>query len=223
MSVVPQVRISFKVGGRALEGIVSHPQGVAGPVPAALLCHPEPQLGGTMESAVVKALAWALNSRGFLVLRFNYRGVGESEGTFSMGVGELEDALAALKVLRAWPGADGRRVGVVGYSFGAGIAVRMALRARAVRACAAVSPPLTLPPVALHGVQGLDSFRRPLLFLIGERDGLTSPAALRVWVEGLGNPSLRLLVLPEADRSWQGRAAEMADQVAGFLAESLGA
>ena len=221
MSVARQVRISFRAKGLGLEGVISHPQGLSGPMPGILLCHPEPHLGGTMESAVIQALARALSGRGFLVLRFNYRGVGQSEGKFSMGVGELEDARAAFKVLRTWPGVDGDRMGIAGYSFGAGIAVRAALREKAIQAAVAVSPPLTLPPLGLQGVKGLESTQLPLLFLIGGKDGLTSPGELQAWFERLGNSKLRLAVVPGADRSWQGHVIEMAGQAARFLVEAL--
>ncbi|MBI4235773.1 MAG: alpha/beta fold hydrolase [Chloroflexi bacterium] len=222
MRVAREMRVSFKARDIALEGIVAQPETAAGRAGAVLLCSPEPHLGGTMEGGVVQALARALTERGFLVLRFNYRGVGQSEGKFGMGVGEVEDARAALKVLRSWPGVDGGRVAVAGYSFGAGVAVRIALRAKAVQAAVAVSPPLNLPPVALQGVQGLESFQRPILFLIGERDGLTSATQLGSWIEGLGNPRLQLEVVPGANRSWQGHSAEMASHLARFLAASLG-
>src|SRR5438132_12488047 len=68
---------------------------------AALVCHPHPQHGGTMHNKVVYRIARALRKQGYVVLRFNYRGVNLSEGTYDRGVGELEDASAALQWLRA--------------------------------------------------------------------------------------------------------------------------
>lgn len=221
MASAHQTRISFPSGENVLEGVVSAPEGIAGRLPGVLLCAPEPHLGGTMESPVVQSLVQGLDARGYVTLRFNYRGVGESQGGYSLGVGEVEDARAALKVLRGWPGVDRRRVGLVGYSFGAGIAVRVALRERAVRATVAVSPPLTLPPVGIQTVQGLSALRRPLLVLIGERDGLTPPRQLAEWVERLRVPTIRFEEMSGADRSWQGNRLALAGRVAEFLAEAL--
>ena len=138
MSPLRQTPIAFTSGTFSLEGVVTQPVDLAGDLPAALLCHPEPHLGGTMASPVIEAVVRGLTERGFLTLRFNYRGIGESQGESGLGAGELEDAKAALKVLRSWPGVDRKKIVVVGYSFGAGIAVRLALRERkAVRASAA--------------------------------------------------------------------------------------
>ena len=157
-----------------------------------------------------------------LTLRFNYRGIGESEGKSGLGVGELDDAKEALKVLRSWPGVDRNKVAIVGYSFGAGIVVRLALREKkAVRACVAVSPPLTLPPLGIQDVKGIGSLERPMLVLIGEKDGLTPPAQLQEWIEGLDNPSVRMVIAPDADRSWEGKRNNLTDRIAHFLDESL--
>lgn len=222
MSPLRQTPISFTSGAFSLEGVVTQPVDPAGDLPGILLCHPEPHLGGTMASPVIEALVRGLTERGFLTLRFNYRGIGESEGESGLGAGELEDAKAALKILRSWPGVDRKRIAIVGYSFGAGIVVRLALREKkAVRASVAVSPSLILPPLGIQDVKGMGSLERPMLVLIGEEDGLTPPAQLQEWVEGLDNPSVRIMIAPEANRSWEGKRNNMTDRIARFLDESL--
>ena len=218
-----QTPIGFRASKLSLEGVISQPDEMSGPFPGVLICHPEPHLGGTMESPVIDALVRGLADWGLLTLRFNYRGVGSSEGATSMGPGEMEDARAALKVLRSWPGVDRGRTAVVGYSFGAGISVRMLAREqRVLRAGVAISPPLELPPLGLEGVPRLDRLRRPLQVIIGAEDGLTRPDKLTEWAEGWGNEAIRAVVVDGADRSWQGKRSALSRSVAEFLAQAFG-
>src|ERR1700721_1133821 len=87
-----------------LEALLEEPEDAA-PTDAALVCHPHPQHGGTMHNKVVYRIARGLRGTGAVVLRFNYRGVNLSEGSYAEGEGELEDARAALEYLRGrYPG-----------------------------------------------------------------------------------------------------------------------
>ena len=218
-----QTPIAFRAGKLNLEGVISQPDEIGGPFPSVLICHPEPHLGGTMESPVIDALAYGLADRGLLTLRFNYRGVGSSDGATSMGPGEMEDARAALKVLRSWPGVDRTHVAVAGYSFGAGISVRLLAREqRVLRAGIAISPPLELPPLGLEGVPKLGSLRRPLQVIIGAEDGLTRPDKLREWADGWGNNAISTVIVAGADRSWQGKRNALSRNVAEFLTQAFG-
>ena len=117
---------SLFVAGPAgrLEAILEEPEH-DDPVEAALVCHPNPKGGGTMHNKVVYRLARGLRKAGCAVLRFNYRGVNLSEGTFDHGVGETEDARAALAELRRrYPALP---TSIAGFSFGSRIALRIAL------------------------------------------------------------------------------------------------
>lgn len=216
-----QIPISFKSGGLSLEGVVTQPD-TEGDWVGIVLCSPEPQLGGTMESPVIGALVRGLSERGFATLRFNYRGIGSSEGESGLGRGELDDARAAMKMLQSWPGVDKSKIVTVGYSFGAGINARLALREKkSIRITVCVSPPLTLPPLGLQALHDLNSLNYPLLVLIGEKDGLTSPDDLREWVQGLDNSLVQMETVPDADRSWQGKRDELANRIAKFVTRSL--
>lgn len=90
----------------------------------ALLCHPHPLHGGTMDNKVVQTLARALLQLGWRTLRFNFRGVAPSEGTWDQGVGEIDDAMAVLRVLRQ----PQEAVALGGFSFGGYVATHVARR-----------------------------------------------------------------------------------------------
>src|SRR5690606_755555 len=116
--------IAFTSEGLSLEGILHQP--VSAPFPAAAVCHPHPLYGGDMNNYVVVAVCQALADAGIASLRFNYRGVGDSEGEYGDGLGERTDAAAALAYLRQLAQADQDRMGIVGYSFGATVALAAA-------------------------------------------------------------------------------------------------
>jgi hypothetical protein len=106
-----------------LEALLEEPE-EADPLEAAVVCHPHPQGGGTMHNKVVYRLARGLRKTGCVVLRFNYRGVNLSEGQYCHGIGETEDARAALRELeRRYPGLP---LLAAGFSFGSRMAMRLA-------------------------------------------------------------------------------------------------
>jgi uncharacterized protein len=121
-----------------LEAILEEPE-ESDAVEAALVCHPNPKGGGTMHNKVVYRLARGLRKAGCAVLRFNYRGVNLSDGVFDHGVGETDDARAALVELRRrYPALP---ASVAGFSFGSRIALRLALEDRPLARAIAVGFP----------------------------------------------------------------------------------
>jgi alpha/beta superfamily hydrolase len=124
-----------------LEGRYHHSKQPGAPI--ALLLHPHPQHGGTMNNKVVYALYQTYVQRGFSVLRFNFRGVGRSQGTFDNGQGELSDAASALDWMQTYnPNASG--VWIAGFSFGAWIAMQLLMRRPEVVGFVAVAPPANM-------------------------------------------------------------------------------
>ena len=101
-------RVTFKSGELTLEGMIAYPDAGAGPHRAAVVCHPHPLYGGSMYNNVVDAALEALHARGFATLRFNFRGVGQSEGEFDNGKGEADDAVAAVRFLTDAKGSERR-------------------------------------------------------------------------------------------------------------------
>jgi len=111
--------------------------------PIALVLHPHPQHGGTMNNKVVYTLFQCFRERGFSVLRFNFRGVGRSQGRFDHGLGELSDADAALDWMQSH-NANTPRCWIAGFSFGAWIAMQVLMRRPEIHGFVAVSPPANI-------------------------------------------------------------------------------
>ncbi|MBM3560310.1 MAG: alpha/beta fold hydrolase [Alphaproteobacteria bacterium] len=111
--------------------------------PIALMLHPHPQRGGTMNNRVVYALHQLYTRRGFATLRFNFRGVGRSQGFFDRGEGELSDAASALDWLQS-TNPDAPAVWIAGYSFGAWIGMQLLMRRPEISGFISVSPPANL-------------------------------------------------------------------------------
>ncbi|MFN2218292.1 MAG: alpha/beta hydrolase [Anaerolineae bacterium] len=208
-----------------LEGVLHQAAG-EGQLPAAVICHPHPLGGGSMHNGVVVAIARALASGGVIALRFNFRGVGASEGTFDNGVGERDDLAGALDWLLAQPSVDPRQVSVVGYSFGACVGLVCAQSDARVSAYAGVGLSMAfcdsgdLQSFIKDGEDasfaGHRSLACPKLFVTGEHDHLAPPDQLLGLVERLPEPKSVQLV-PGVDHFWWGAEREAAKRVAGFL------
>jgi alpha/beta superfamily hydrolase len=120
------VRESVAGPAGAIECAFDRPE--AAPVGIAVICHPHPQGGGTLDNKVVQTLARAFMEVGWASLRFNYRGVGQSDGEWDEGRGELDDALAVVRAARERPGFAGLPLALAGFSFGGFIAAAAAER-----------------------------------------------------------------------------------------------
>ena len=195
-------RLSIEGRAGALEAIVEDP-GVAGSS-YAVVCHPHPLFGGTMDNKVVTTVARALQEIGIPTLRFNFRGVGASAGVFDQGVGETTDADAVASWgAERWPGRD---LVIAGFSFGAYVALRLAQQ-RVTRHLITVAPALEL-----FDAFGMAAPRCPWLVVQGDADEVVDPARIINWVNGL-DPKPRLVVLPGAGHLFHGRLRELRDAV----------
>ena len=192
--------LAFASGDLSLEGVLHLPD--VTPAPGVVVCHPHPQYGGDMDNNVVLAACRALASRGFVALRFNFRGAGGSDGAFDQGLGE-RDARAALGQLPGLPEVDAKRIGLVGYSFGAAVAAEVA--SGELRALALVSPPVAFSDLRV-------AWGCPAFVIAGDRDEFAPGDRLRVIAEA---PGVELRIIPGADHFWWGFEAE--------LGEALGA
>lgn len=203
-------RIRFSGSGLELEGVLHLPPGEEA-CPGVVVCHPHPLYGGDMWSSVVMVICQALAGASIVGFRFNFRGVGQSQGSFCDGIGEREDVTAALKMLSLSGRVDPGRIGLAGYSFGAVVAAAVAFEEQRVRALALVSPPLSVP-----GWEQLVSYARPKLVLSGSEDNFVSTD----WLQRLSLMGQGEVVLG-ADHFWGGYEDSLAARVASFFAFSL--
>ncbi len=197
-------------GGPLLEGALHALEG-SGPFPAAVICHPHPLMGGDMDNTVVVAVEHALVRRGWMTLRFNFRGAGGSAGSFDEGRGEMDDVAGALDFLCARPDVEASRLAVVGYSFGAEVGLRHAARDPRVGWLAGLAL-----IQELYASPFLDADPRPKLFVAGDRDPWAPAAPLREYVARLRSPK-RLHLVPGANHILGGCEDEAAALVADFL------
>ncbi len=202
---------SFDFRGPAgpLEATLMLPE--APPVAAAVVCHAHPLQGGMMHFKVVFRAAKALQSAGLAALRFNFRGVGRSEGTYDHGGGEQEDARAALFELQ--DRCPGLPLVLGGFSFGSAVALRVAARDPRVRAAFALGYPIALEGDRAH----LEAITVPRLFVQGELDRFGPGESLRVMVEALPPPR-QVVVIPGANHFFDGHL----DAVQGAVADWAG-
>jgi hypothetical protein len=147
--------------------------------PVALILHPHPQGGGTMNNAITLALYKDFVKRGFAVLRFNFRGVGKSQGVFDNGIGELSDAASALDWVQSiHPEAE--TTWIAGFSFGAWIGMQLLMRRPEARGFISIAPPANmydfsfLAPCPASGI-----------IIQGEADEVVTPPAVVKLVEKL--------------------------------------
>jgi alpha/beta superfamily hydrolase len=207
------VTVAGLAGEPSLEARVRAP---AGATRAVVLCHPHPLYGGTMHSAVVLAIAKILAEKGgeqVAHLRFNYRGVGASEGRYGEGAGEIEDARAALRALRAR--APGAKVTVCGYSFGTFVGLRAAVIEGGIERVALVAPAVRI----FHFVeQDGATFQGRLSIFVGDDDEFCDVSEAEKLAADLG---ARLTVFPGADHYFMRSRRKLAEAVGPVVAPEI--
>lgn len=185
-----------------IEAILNRPAESVVPRAAAVICHAHPLHGGMMHFKVIFRAAKALQSDGIAVLRFNFRGVGRSEGTHDLGVGEQDDAQAALSEMeRRFPGVP---LVLGGFSFGSAMAVKVAAIDDRVKAVLVLGFPIT----RVDSTADLSEVRRPRLFVQGSEDEFGPGRAIRALVARLEEPK-QLEVIEGADHFFTGRLDEL--------------
>ncbi|MDQ3766685.1 MAG: alpha/beta fold hydrolase [Actinomycetota bacterium] len=205
--------VSFKsLDELRLEGELDLPEE---PVAAVVLCHPHPKLGGTMTAPLLLALRNDLVRRRWGVLRFNFRGIGRSEGESSTGELETEDAAGALDLMRE------RRpdlpLAIAGWSFGGAVAVRVAAHDEGLVACAAIAPAVRAKAGITGGLPAPESVgtKRPLLVVCGANDRVVEPADCRSWASSV--EAARYIEISGANHFFWARYPKLCRTVGDFL------
>ncbi|MGB5247263.1 MAG: alpha/beta fold hydrolase [Woeseia sp.] len=191
-----------------LEALLELP-GAAELAGLALVCHPHPQQGGTMNNKVAHTLARAFYRSGFGALRFNFRGVGKSDGEYDEARGELADALACIDYLQnRWPD---KKLWISGFSFGAAIAIRAA----ALRQPAGL---VSIAPAVYRFANNLDVQPDcPWLIVHGDEDELVPIDETIEWVNAL-DPGPELEVFAQTSHFFHGKLNELREAVMDFVA-----
>ncbi len=209
-----KTRVSFPSGELFLEGVLAIPEG-AGPFPAVIVCHPHPLYGGSMDNNVVYSLSEALTRASLASFKFNFRGVGGSQGEFGQGIGEQEDVKAAISFINTVKAVDSKRIGLAGYSAGAGFALPVGLNDVRIKALAAVSPPLRM-----FDFDFLKDCPKPKLFISGSRDNFTPADQFLEFCQNLPEPK-EYESIEGADHFWWGYETRLAAKVTAFFTKVL--
>lgn len=203
------IEVFIPSSGLTLQGCLHLPD-LPPPFPGVLFCHPHPLNGGNMDNNVVMAVGRALVKKGIAVVRFNFRGVGLSEGSFDEGIGEQDDARACLKFLLEREEIDSRRIGLAGYSFGGMIALSVGVREDTVRVMAGVSP--VMRKDVLKGCV------KPKIIICGTEDNVVPTGKIMKETSKAGEPT-EVRVIDGADHFWWGFEEQLGEIVAGFFSD----
>lgn len=183
---------------------------------AALVCHPHPVYGGTLHNKVVFHTMKALNSFGFPVLRFNFRGAGLSEGEHAHGEGELDDVRAALD----WLEREYRQpIIFAGFSFGAAVGLRAACPDDRVQALISLGTPVAPIDDRRYDFEFLADCTKPKLFVSGSRDQFAPKPQLQQVFATVPEPK-KLVFIEAADHFFEGRLRELREAIELWIKEN---
>jgi alpha/beta superfamily hydrolase len=166
----------------------------------AVVCHPHPEQGGTMTNKVVTTLARAFGDLGVASIRFNFRGVGKSDGEFDNGAGEINDVLAVV----AWAKANypEHSIWLAGFSFGAAMSAQAAARTDVARLISIA------PPVPRFNLLELAPIHCPWLIVQGNEDDVVMPQEVYAWAE-TRDPEPTLIRVENVGHFFHGQLMEL--------------
>lgn len=186
--------------------------------PIALILHPHPQYGGTMNNKVVYTLFSCFQKLGFSVLRFNFRSVGRSQGEFEDGPGELADATTALDWLQA-ANPEARQCWIAGYSFGAWVGLQLLMRRPDINNFVAVSPPANEKDFTF-----LAPCPAPGLIAQGSVDDIVNPASVATLARRLNSQrsvDVSFVMVPEADHMYNNHLVDLYKVTGNYIINAM--
>lgn len=172
-----------------LEGLLEIPDSTVNPIGCALVCHPHPLYGGDMYNNVVSELCETFLSQGIATLRFNFRGVGRSTGSYGEGVSEMIDVTSCLDFLASDARLSSSRILLGGYSFGSWVSMKAAVTDDRPTSLIMISP-----PVDMYDFSFLREEKRPKLMVTGDRDFVCSVKGFKELSIIAGEPKMSAIL-----------------------------
>jgi uncharacterized protein len=213
-------RVTLQGPAGDIEARIETPQQSSDAAPAAdgsgvrafgVICHPHPLFGGTLDNKVVYSLARAFHDLGVPTIRFNFRGVGKSTGSFADGLGETDDALAVVAAGREkWPDAA---LWLGGFSFGGAVAIRAAAQASPERLVTVA------PAIRRVSLENVPPPACPWLIVQGDNDDLVNHTEVIEWASALPHPP-EIALLPGVEHFFHGKLNELRDAVTRFAGKN---
>ena len=207
-------RIEFYSGSLTIEGVLDIPDGRE-PFPAVIVCHPHPLHGGSMDNNVVNSLCDALYEKSIISFKFNFRGVGRSQGEYGNGVGEQEDVSNAISFLSTISEVDSGRIGLAGYSAGASFALPVGCKDARIKVLAAISPPLSM-----FDFEFLKNYIKPQFLISGSDDNFTPIDRFLGFCQELPGSS-EYDSIEGANHFWWGHESVLAKKITAFFVKTL--
>ena len=214
MQTVNKIFTKIDGGEVYLEGLLEIPL-TDGILPCVVICHPNPRGGGNMFNNVVEGVSQSLNSNGIATLRFNFRGVGSSTGEFGDGTSEVFDAIRVLEHTSSLNTVDGSRIGVMGYSFGAGVALESTIESDIVKAVVSIAC-----PQRHFSTFGTVEILQPKLLICGDRDH-DFPASQFNFLSGRFTKPCQSEIITGADHFFRGHESILGDLTSDFFSGIL--
>ena len=185
-----------------IEVLITRPKVLSESSPIAIISHPHPLYGGTMTNKVVHILAKSFSELDAITVRFNFRGVGKSEGKYDEGIGEADDLKALVTQLQLWrPEAP---IWLAGFSFGAYVTIRAQAALKVEKLL------LVAPPVSMYPFDELDEIVCPWVVIQGGQDEVIDANAVKSWLSARPNRP-QLIWMEEASHFFHGKLNEVKD------------
>ena len=173
-----------------------------------IICHPHPLYGGTMNNKVVTTLFKVLDELRIQTVRFNFRGVGRSQGQYDNGVGEIEDLKAVLRWVKQTFSTD--KIWLAGFSFGAYISAKVAYDQKVAQLISIA------PPIFYEGFSLLTQMASPWLIAQGDQDEIVSFDQVKEFVHKISSP-VNFLVIPGASHFFHGQLMQLKELLIHYL------
>jgi len=191
-----------------IEAIIDHQQDMINDDYIAVCCHPHPQHGGAMGNKVIYTASRVLATCGLISIRFNFRGVGKSEGEYADGIGEQADLAAVVDWCRIEY--SQRKLILCGFSFGAYIS---ALQSEKLNADVLIS---IAPPIGRIEFTGFKPPKYPWLIIQGDEDELVDAGKVECWAGQFSKPP-QLIMMPKTSHFFHGKLAELRSNIESFI------